>query len=111
MTAIHDAEQPQTLVYRAATLAREIRRDPQRLSQYGYPPKMELATTCCCHICVDDPNFTDGSVAFCIQQAAKQGHAKCLELALLLARSSLTQRRKINHLAWSWMPPGMEPWR
>lgn len=98
------------MVYRAARLAREIRRDPARMVRYNYPPNMELATTCCCHICVDDPNFEDHCVAFCIIQAAKSEHPKCLELALLLARASMTQRRKINRLAWSWDPPGMESW-
>lgn len=102
--------QPETLVYRAARLAVEIRRDPAELAKYNYPPKMELATTCCCHICVDDPNYTDGNVAFCIQQAALSEHPKCLELALLLARASFTQRRRINRIAWSWNPPGMEDW-
>lgn len=98
------------LIYQAARLARQIRRDPVRLALYDYPARLELATTCCCHICIDDPNFTDGAVAFCIQEAAKRDHAKCLELALLLAKASLTQRRRINFLAWDWQPPDMERW-
>lgn len=100
-----------SLPQQAARLAIEIRRDPARLAEYRYPPRMELATTCCCHICVDDPNYADSDVAFCIRQAASNGHAKCLSLALLLARCSFTQRRKANHLAWSWLPEGVEDWR
>lgn len=58
------------------------------------------ATTCCCHSCVDDPNETDHHVAFCIQAAAKAEHPACLQLALLLARCSYTQRRKVRARAW-----------
>ena len=58
------------------------------------------ATTCCCHICVDDPNEADGHVAYCIRQAAACEHRFCLRLALLLARCSYTQRRKVRRLAW-----------
>lgn len=99
------------LVYRAARLAVEIRRDPTRLAHYHYPPGMELATTCCCHICVDDPNYDDSAVASCIQRAAKEEHVKCLKLALLLASASLTQRRRINRISWSWQPTPLEYWR
>jgi hypothetical protein len=58
------------------------------------------ATTCCCHICVDDPNYDDHHVAFCIQTAARREHADCLRLALLLASFSTTRRRKVNYRAW-----------
>jgi hypothetical protein len=61
----------------------------------------DRAVTCCCHIVVDDPNFDDHHVAFCIQYAAKNEHAECLHLALLLAKCSFTQRRRVNFLAWS----------
>lgn len=89
------------LTHEAGALAQQIRWNPDRLSECAYPLGMELATTCCCHICVDDPNFEDHHVAFCIMTAARKGHADCLQLALLLARASFTQRRKINRLAWS----------
>jgi hypothetical protein len=94
-----------------ARLAREIRRNSDKRVIYNYPERMELATTCCCHIVIDDPNFEDHNVAFCIQTAAKNEHPECLRLALLLARASFTQRRKANYLAWSWLPDGMEEWR
>lgn len=73
----------------AVTLARDIRR-----------VRCNDAVTCCCHICVDDPNHTDHHVAFCIQAAARREHPDCLRLALLLASFSYTRRRKVNHLAW-----------
>lgn len=101
---------PPTDVYAAARLAREIRRDPARLAAYRYPGRMELATTCCCHICVEDENLRDADVAWCIREAARKEHATCLRLALWLARASVTQRRKIAHLAWYWLPPDMEQW-
>ena len=94
-----------------ARLARNIRRNPERLAAYNYPPRMELATTCCCHTVIEDRNIEDDSVAYCIREAAKHGHAECLQLALLLARGSLTQRGKASHLAWHWLPPGVEEWR
>lgn len=87
--------------HEAGALARQIRWNPDRLNEYAYPLGMDMATTCCCHICVDDPNYEDHHVAFCIMHAAKEGHPDCLRLALLLARASFTQRKKINHLAWS----------
>ncbi len=74
-------------VTQAVTLAQQIRGNG--------------AVTCCCHICVDDPNEKDGHVAFCIQTAAKRGHPTCLWLALVLARCSYTQRRKVRRLAWA----------
>ncbi len=75
-----------TRVARAVDLAHQIRGDD--------------ATTCCCHLCVDDPNEKDHHVAFCIQTAAKAEHPTCLHLALLLACCSYTQRRKVRALAW-----------
>ena len=74
-------------VARAATLAHWIRG--------------EAATTCCCHLCVDNSNQKDHHVAFCIQAAAKAEHPACLQLALLLARCSYTQRRKVQVHAWT----------
>lgn len=70
----------------AALLALSIRKDN--------------ATTCCCHIVVDDSNIDDASVAFCIQQSAIKEHSHCLQLALMLAKASLTQRKRIHYLAW-----------
>ena len=101
---------PESLPHQAARLAHEIRRESPRLVELNYPPKMELWTTCCLHICVDAPNFEDHHVAFCIMQAAKREHPKCLKLALLLARCSYTQRRRANFLAWDWTPDDMERW-
>lgn len=94
------AAAPFGLVREAAALARQIRLNPQRLAAHRYPIGMELATTCCCHVVVDDPNYGDDSVAGCIVRAAREEHPDCLRLALLLARASLTQRRKINRVAW-----------
>ncbi len=91
----------QGLVREAVALAQQIRWNPEMRAQYKYPNGMSMATTCCLHICVDDPNFADHHVAFCIQHAAKAEHPDCLRLALMLARASMTQRKKINHLAWA----------
>ncbi len=77
------------VIIEAVTLAQDIRR-----------MRCHDAVTCCCHICVDDPNYTDGDVAFCIQTAAKRDHPDCLRLALLLAGFSYTRRRKVSDLAW-----------
>jgi hypothetical protein len=88
------------LVAEASALAHQIRWNPTKLRQHNYPLGMDAAVTCCCHIVVDDPNFADHSVAFCLMEAARNEHPDCLRLALLLARASLTQRRKINRLAW-----------
>lgn len=94
-----EAESRFGLTREASALAKQIRWNPAMLAAFNYPADMDLGTTCCCHIVVDDPNFDDGSVAFCIQTAARNEHPDCLRLALLLARASLTQRRKINRLA------------
>jgi hypothetical protein len=88
------------LVHEAAALAQQIRWNPEKRLEYKYPNGMDMATTCCCHICVDDPNFDNSSVAFCAEQAREHGHADCARLAGLLGRASKTQRYKINHLAW-----------
>lgn len=99
------------LVYDAARLARTIRRESPNRIKYNYPPRMELATTCCNHVVIDDGNHEDATVASCIQYAARQEHPACLRLALMLARASMTQRRRITYLSWWWVPPEMEPWR
>jgi hypothetical protein len=97
----HTAEESRFgLTREAAALAKQIRWNPDRLAEFDYPNGMDMATTCCCHIVVDDENTADGHVAFCIQQAARKEHPDCLRLALLLARASHTQRRKIHILAW-----------
>lgn len=101
----------ESIPHQIARLAISIRRNPERLAEYEYPPRMELATTCCCHVVIEDQNLEDRNVAFCIQQAAKNEHSECLQLALLLARCSMTQRRKASYLSWSWLPEGVEKWR
>ncbi len=70
----------------AIELARDIRGDG--------------ATTCCCHITVDDDNVDDENVAWCVQTAARKGHTQCLHLALLLASFSFTRRKKLARQAW-----------
>lgn len=94
------AAAPRGLVAEAAALAQQIRWNPDRLVEFSYTANMELATTCCCHLVVDDDNVHDYSVAFCLMQAARLEHRDCLRLAKLLVRASLTQRRKIARQAW-----------
>jgi len=92
---------PRGLVAEAAALAKQIRWNPDRMASFDYTANMELATTCCCHVTVDDDNVDDGNVAACLMRAARMEHRDCLRLAKLLVRASLTQRRRIAHLAWS----------
>lgn len=56
------------------------------------------AVGCCLHIVLDDENVETSSVAFCVQQARKENHADCLELATALMECSITQRTKLGRL-------------
>jgi hypothetical protein len=96
--ALYAMDKP--ITHQAALLAHRIRRDPTMRAEYNYPPKMELATTCCCHICIDDSNYDDDSAQFCLEQAREYQHQDCIALAEILVRCSRTQRRKIAYLAW-----------
>jgi hypothetical protein len=53
---------------------------------------------CCLHIVLDDGNFEDGHVEWCIEHL-QEGHVRCRELALLLKQMSKTQRRKLARCA------------
>lgn len=88
------------LTHYAALLAHDIRRDPARRHEFNYPPRMELATTCCCHIVVDDPNYEDSSALFCLERAREERHPNCIALAEILVGCTRTQRKRINYLAW-----------
>jgi len=50
---------------------------------------------CCLHIVLDDGNIEDSHVKFCIEEAKKQGHEDCLELANKLLLMSKTQRHEL----------------
>lgn len=76
-----------TDIYAAASLAKRIRGNG--------------ATTCCCHVMVDDPNFDDSTAKFCYDFALERGHPDCQRLAGMLIEASKTQRRRINYLAWA----------
>jgi hypothetical protein len=75
-----------TLVERAVVIAKKIRGDG--------------ATTCCLHVVIDDPNFDDSTVAHCLERARVREHPICVQLARLLMEASVTQRKRINYLAW-----------
>lgn len=60
---------------------------------------------CCLHIVLDEGNIDDGSVQFCIDHAAEQGHDACKKLAELLLKMSKTQRRKLGARAAEKMYP------
>ncbi len=53
------------------------------------------------HIVLDDDNGEDGCVAFCLEEARKDGCATCLRLAELLMQMSRTQRLKLANLKHS----------
>lgn len=76
---------------RAVMLAREIR-----------ARRCGGAVTCCCHVVVDDTNYADAHATFCLDEARRQQHADCEELAAILVTCSYTQRKKINRRAWLW---------
>lgn len=50
---------------------------------------------CCLHIVLDDGNYEDGSVQYCLDQAIGFDHKDCVELARKLLLMSKTQRRKV----------------
>mgnify|MGYP001590620201 FL=1 len=52
---------------------------------------------CCLHIMTDDGNCEQSNADFCLQAAREGGHPDCLAAAEMLARMSLTQRRKVYH--------------
>lgn len=85
----------------AVALARRIRWSPERLAAADYPPGMSCATTCCCHIVVDDPNFADEHAASCLALAKENDHAECEQLARILVESSRRDREAINRFAWA----------
>jgi hypothetical protein len=55
----------------------------------------EHAAGCCLHIVLDDANVEDHSVQFCLEQAKKEGHPRCIELAEKLLLMSRTQRHRL----------------
>lgn len=57
----------------------------------------EGGSGCCLHIVTDDGNIEDGSVKFCLDQAIKENHTKCIEIAALMLHMTKTQRNKIYH--------------
>ena len=52
---------------------------------------------CCLHIVLDDGNFCDDSVRFCIEQSGIEHHEDCLKLGNLLLLMSRTQRKKLAY--------------
>lgn len=50
---------------------------------------------CCWHITFDDDNLDQGSVEFCIRQAALSQHPDCIEVGSLVLAMSLSQRKKL----------------
>jgi len=50
---------------------------------------------CCLHIVLDDPNYDDASVLFCLGEAKQKKHKDCEEMAKLLLKLSFTQRKKL----------------
>ena len=89
------------LTHTAAALARQIRWNPDRLAEFTYPLGMEMGTTCCLHVMMDDPNYENDTAAFCLEWAEKSEHPDCIKLARMLVSASVTQRKKISRLSWS----------
>ncbi len=50
------------------------------------------------HIVLDDGNYEDHCVEFCIKVAKENGDLEGLELAEILLKKSWTQRKKISKL-------------
>lgn len=50
---------------------------------------------CCLHIVLDDGNIKLSDVEFCMGYAKAKEHKECFELAALLSKCSITQRRHI----------------
>lgn len=51
------------------------------------------------HVVLDEPNYSDADVAFCIEVARSRGDAEGEALAEILMRMSKTQRSKIGREA------------
>lgn len=51
---------------------------------------------CCLHVVLDDGNIDDQSVAWCRDEAQRQGHADCFLLANTMLEMSRTQRKKLG---------------
>lgn len=47
------------------------------------------------HIVLDDDNYNDRSVDFCLEYALKNGDVEGYELAVILRQLSVTQRKKL----------------
>lgn len=54
----------------------------------------------CLHIVLDDPNYSDSSVDFCIKTAEARNYMMCLKLVKMIRQMSLTQRKKLNTHAY-----------
>jgi hypothetical protein len=52
------------------------------------------------HIVLDDGNFRDGDVQFCIDRAIEKGDTEGERLARILLKMSATQRRKMYGEPW-----------
>jgi hypothetical protein len=52
------------------------------------------------HMVLDDGNWDDGSVRFCINWAAERGDVEGFDLGLILLTMSKTQRRRLAFLAY-----------
>lgn len=52
----------------------------------------------CLHLVLDDPNYDDGSVEWCIQKAAELDDEDAHLLGRVLRLMSMTQRRKVANL-------------
>ena len=51
------------------------------------------------HVILDDGNFSDGSVRYCLQHATEKRDTEGIELAKILLSMSFTQRKKLARLA------------
>jgi hypothetical protein len=56
---------------------------------------------CCLHIVLDDGNVSDLNVKFCINEAVKNKHYFCEELARTILLMTLTQRKRL-YMSRSW---------
>ena len=76
--------------------------DPERPKVPDVVPLIEALYArepggCCLHVMLGGGNY--GSAEFCARLAMAAKHDRCLELARVLGKMTLTQRRKANHLA------------
>jgi hypothetical protein len=53
------------------------------------------------HVVLDDGNYEDSSVRYCIEWARECGDEEGVRLAELLLKLSRTQRSKVDRLVWA----------